>query len=328
MNARVRKEVRRTWPAVFLPIVWLGACLDDPTLETAPPFPGQSNATTPATSVQGAAVGTTYRRTFAFMDVSTDSSLFVPWDFVNRVEADGIARAIRGWLGRSGEWRMFVEEDWSTEPVRAPWRIVPHGSARMLVGMGGAVQELYFRDAVRDVAVRPGGVVAEWNERPGETYRLLTGTAVLGGAETEGLLLDAFTARATETDDLTEIALLAASDGYRMIIANSAETDRHRAWARRHCETWSWPDVELAWQETRTFERARREVPVTWQLEARDPGIAGEFEAVSSHQHSMPGSDTLRSAMGVYEIGGFVEMEAERGTERVDLKGFLLHFQR
>lgn len=250
--------------------------------------------------------------------------MFVPWDFVNRVEADGIHRSTRGWLGRAGEWRLFVEEDWTAEPTRAPWRIVPRGSARMVVGLEDALRELYFRQGLRDLSVRLGEVIVEWSGQGGETYRLLSGTALLAGVETQGLVLDASTARATHTDDLTELAVLSGGDEFQLVVADAAGAGAYRAWARYDSEVHSWPEVEVLWHETRTFERARREVPVVWRIRSGDPAILGEFEAVSSHQQVMDGQGAFLPVLGVYEIRGYVDI----GTERIGVKGFLRLFQR
>ncbi len=309
----------------MLPVFLAAGCRQEPEVRDRPPLPGEPTATTSDNEeAPRTAVGSTYRRTVVFMETSPDSSLFVPWDFVNRVEAEGIRRSTRGWLGRAGEWRMFVEEDWTTEPTRAPWRIVPRGSARLVVGLGDALAELYFREGLRDLSVRPGEVVAQWSGQRGETFRLLTGTAVLAGVETQGLVLDAFTARTTEADEFTELALLTGDDGFQLVIADVEGVGPYRAWARTDSESYSWTEVEVVWQETRTFERARRDVPVVWRIESTDPVLSGEFEALSSHLHTLEGTGALLPVFGVYEVGGYVDLE----SGRIEVAGFLRYFQR
>ena len=310
--------------ALLLPTLLTAGCDEEPEPVDLPPLPGEPVAATGDNeAASAAAVGTTYHRTVVFMETSPDSSMFVPWDFVNRVEAEGIRRSTRGWLGRAGEWRMFVEEDWTTELTRAPWRILPRGSARLVVGLGDAVTELYFREGLRDLSVIPGEVVAEWSGQRGKTLRLLAGTAVLAGVETSGLVLDAFTARTTGADDFGELALLAGG-GFRLVIADVEGSGPYRAWARTESESYSWSEVEVVWQETRTFERARREVPVVWRIDATEPVLAGEFESVSSHLHTLEDAGALLPVLGVYEVRGHVDLE----TERIDVAGFLRHFQR
>ncbi len=250
--------------------------------------------------------------------------MYVPWEFTNRVESDRILRSTRGWLGRAGEWRLFVEDDWATETTRTPWRILPRGSARLIVGMDDALREIYFQEGVRDLSVRMGEVIAEWSGQRGETYRLLAGTARLAGVETGGLVLDALTARPNEAEEATELALLTGGRRLQLLFADSEGPDPYRAWARLDAEVHSWPEVDVAWPELYTLERARRDVPVVWTISATDPELAGRFEAVSSHQHTMRGTGARLPALGVYEITGSVTI----GAERIAVSGFLRHLQR
>ena len=301
----------------------LASCAGDPVEDMPAQTPGHPGAS-PRPEVEPGTVGTTYRRTVAFVAASRDSSMFVPWEFANRVEPDRILRSTRGWLGRAGEWRLFVEDDWSTETTRSPWRIVPRGSARLIVGMDDALQEIYFQEGVRDLSVRMGEVIAEWGGQRGETYRLLNGTSRLAGVETSGLVLDALTARPNEADEVTELALLTGGPRFQLLFADSEGSDPYRAWARLDTATYSWPEVEVAWPELYTFERARRDIPVVWTISATDPELTGRLEAVSSHQHTMRGTGARLPALGVYEITGSVTID----SERIEVIGFLRHLQR
>ena len=301
----------------------LASCAGDPVEDRPAQTPGDPGAS-PRPEVEPGTAGTTYRRTVAFVAASRDSSMFVPWEFANRVEPDRILRSTRGWLGRAGEWRLFVEDDWSTETTRSPWRIVPRGSARLIVGMDDALQEIYFQEGVRDLSVRMGEVIAEWGGQRGETYRLLNGTSRLAGVETSGLVLDALTARPNEVDEVTELALLTGGPRFQLLFADSEGSDPYRAWARLDTATYSWPEVEVAWPELYTFERARRDIPVVWTISATDPELTGRLEAVSSHQHTMRGTGARLPALGVYEITGSVTID----SERIEVIGFLRHLQR
>lgn len=311
-------------PVPLLAAIVVASCAGDPVDERSPPLPSQFGAAPGGDTAIGAAAGTTYRRTVVFIDTSRDSSMFVPWEFANRVEANGILRSTRGWLGRAGEWRLFVEEDWTTEPARTPWRIVPRGSARLIVGLDDALREIYFQEDVRDLSVRMGEVIAEWSGQRGETYRLLNGTTRLAGVETTGLVLDAFTARTNEAAGAIELALVTGGRSFQLLFADSDGPGPYRAWARHDTASHSWPEVDVAWPEMRTFERARRDVPVVWTIASTDPDLSGRFEAVSSHQHTMRGSGARLPALGVYEIAGYVTID----TERIEVKGFLRHLQR
>lgn len=301
----------------------LASCAGDPVEDRPAQSSGDPDAS-PRVEVEPGTAGTTYRRTVVFVGTSRDSSMYVPWEFANRVEPDRILRSTRGWLGRAGEWRLFVEDDWSTETTRSPWRILPRGSARLIVGMDDALQEIYFQEGVRDLSMRMGEVIAEWSGQRGETYRLLNGTARLAGVETSGLVLDALTARQNEADEVTELALLTGGPRFQLLFADSEGSEPYRAWARLDTATHSWPEVGVAWVEFHTFERARRDIPVVWTISATDPELTGRFEAVSSHLHTLRGTGARLPALGVYEITGSVTV----GSERIEVTGFLRHLQR
>lgn len=327
----MRRRVRISGPSTilhkaqaFLAALLLASCAGDSVEDRATPSTGEPGAAARDEAAPGTAEGTTYRRTVVFVGASQDSSMYVPWEFANRVEPDRIVRSTRGWLGRSGEWRLFVEDDWSTETTRTPWRILPRGSARLIVGMDDALREIYFQEGVRDLSVRMGEVIAEWSGQRGETYRLLNGSTRLAGVETSGLVLDALTARPNEADEATELALVTAGRRFQLLFADSEGTNPYRAWALVDSATYSWPEVDVAWPELYTFERARRDVPVVWTISSNDPELEGRFEAVSSHQHAMRGTGARLPALGVYEIVGSVTV----ADERIEVTGFLRHLQR
>ena len=269
-------------------------------------------------------LGTTYQRTVVFVDTSKDTAMFVPWDFENRAEADGVRRSVRGWLGRGGQWSQFMEDEWTTAPTRAPWRIVHRGAVRLVIGQEDALQDIYYQQGLRELSVGLGDVVVEWSGQRGGTYRLLAGTARLSGVETEGLVLDVFTARARESDQFAEWGLLIGDDQLQFLIADLEGPGEYRAWARHRSEDLFWPTVTVTWAETRTFERARREIPVGWRFESSDGDLSGEFESVSWHLQTLEGAGAILPVLGVYEVAGHVTT----GGTRIPVRGFLRHFQR
>lgn len=285
---------------------------------------GDEGPTSAATTGAEPAPGTVYQRTIAFVETTSDSALFVLWDFENRIEADGLHRSIQGWLRRAGQWRLFMEDDWVTEPTRAPWRIVPRGPARLVVGFQDALEEIYYQEGVRDLSLRLGETVVEWSGQRGATYRLLEGTARLADVETTGLVLDAFAVRAAGRDGAAELGLLTGENGFQLVLSNLDGPVRYRAWARRGTQEFFWPEVEVSWEESRSFDRARRDVPVLWGIESGDGRLEGEFESVSSHLQSQDGDGAILPVLAVYEVAGQLTVDGER----VAVRGFLRHFQR
>ena len=301
-----------------------GSCVGDTEESVIPGTDGDPITTGGAPPAFEAAPGTTYQRTIVFVETSSDSAMFVPWDFENRIEADGVHRSVRGWLRRAGQWRLFMDDSWVTEPTRAPWRIVPRGSARLVVGLQDVLQEIYYQEGLRDLSLRLGETIVEWSGQRGETYRVQEGSVRLGDVETRGLVLDAFAVRASGIDESAELGLLTDGDGLKLVFANPEGTGRYRAWAVHDSEELFWPQVEVTWEETRSFEGARREVPVLWRIESGDGSLSGEFESVSSHLRSLDGTGAILPVLGVYEVAGRIAVDGEQ----VAVRGLLRHFQR
>jgi len=121
-----------------------------------------------------------------------------------------------------------------------------------------------------------------------------------------------------------ELGLLIAGDRLQLVFANLDGPGRYRAWARQDTLELFWPEVEVTWEETRSFERARRSVPVLWHMESADGTLSGVFESVSSHVQALEGDGAILPVLAVYEVAGRITVD----EEEVAVKGFLRHFQR
>ncbi len=324
MSHRTGSRSARGRAAALAAALLAGSCTGGDPGDGLPEPGGDPEASGGVPSTRVITPGTTYQRTIVFLETSGDSALFVSWDFENRVEADGVHRTVRGWLGRAGQWRLFMEDDWTTGPTRAPWRILPRGPARLVVGTADALEEIYYREGVRDLSLRLGTTSAEWSGQRGATYRLLDGTLRLADVETRGLVLDALAVRSGDSGGVVELGVLAAGDRLQLVFANIEWTSRYRAWARRDTVEHFWPEVEMAWEETRSFERARREVPVLWRVESGDGTLSGTFESGNSHVQALEGTGAILPVLAVYEVAGRIVVD----EEEVAVKGFLRHLQR
>ena len=276
------------------------------------------------TTDSGGATGTLYQRSVVFVDVSRETAMFVSWDFENLTGNDNLHRVLRGWLGRGGEWKQFVDEEWVTPPTRTPWRILPRGAARLVVGLDDVLREIYYQEGIADLSVRPAEAIAKWNGQRGDTYQVQSGFASLSGVEYPGLVVDTYIPRANDSDQPSEWGLLVGDGPLYLLLADVNGAAAPRAWALHDAEEKSWPTVTLSWADTRSFERARRNIPVQWRFRSDDGELAGEIESVSSHLQAIDGEGPILPVLGVYEVEGQVTV----GETRVAVKGFLRHFQR
>ena len=272
----------------------------------------------------GNAPGTIYRRSLVFIDVSNDTTMFVPWDFENRTEPDSVRHVLRGWLGRGGKWAQFADEQWLTPLTRTPWRILPRGATRMVMGLDDVLREIYYQEGIANLSVRPGEIMAEWSGQQGDTYRLLGGVARLSEVEYPGLVVDVYTPGTDGSGRPAEWVLLIGDGPLYLFLADLDGTGTARAWGLRDSEEMSWPTVTLAWGETRSFERARRDIPLLWRFRSSDGELMGEIEPVSTNLQAITGEDPILPVLGIHEVGGEVTV----GETRVAVKGFLRHFQR
>ena len=289
--------------------------------------------------------GETYQRAVLFMDTSRDTSMFVQWEWEARNDSAGVRRTIRGWLGRTwgtpefgsderdgGEWDHFLSDQWtSPQGAREWWRIRPRGLARLVVGQGNVLREIYYREpeTARFLSVVLGEAMAEWRGQQGESYRVLRGSATLWDVEMDGLALDISVSRAGDAEGSAEWALLAGADGLVLLVAKPVGTaDDYRAWALRGAEERSWSQVTTEWTDAMALDGDRRTVPVGWRLASDDGELRGEVESTKSSLLSLTGDGDGdgpdRLILGIHEVTGEVVVA---GT-RTPVRGFLRHFQR
>ncbi|NNM04130.1 MAG: DUF1499 domain-containing protein, partial [Gemmatimonadetes bacterium] len=134
--------------------------------------------------------GRSYERHIVFLTFQGDSTLLVPWSFSARTEPDGVDREVRGWLARSDEWDPFLYDRWEAPPSSAPWRILPHGPVRLIVGLEDALETILFEDGGRNLEVNLGELLVEWSGQRAQTFRIHEGTVVLADRTVEGHVLD------------------------------------------------------------------------------------------------------------------------------------------
>ena len=137
-------------------------------------------------------------------------------------------------------------------------------------------------------------------------------------------MLDVSGARTGPSNGPAEWALLVADDQMEFLLSDAEGSGRYRAWARMDGEERFWPSVAVSWGETRSFERARRDIPVLWRLRSSDGSLRGEFQSVSAHHLTLDETGPILPVLGVYEVEGTVSAD----DRRMAVKGFLRHNQR
>jgi hypothetical protein len=271
----------------------------------------------------------TYERIFVFAGFAGDSILLVPWVMRTSARADSVIRQANGWLGRRGTWDAFYADRWTTPPTRAPSRILPHGSMRLLVQQGDVVDGIIFGDGERRLELALGSVDATWGGPHGETIELVQAVAYLADQRVEGVVAHLARASVGSAAPGGDWALLVSGDSMRVVLAADVEHGGvaepvYRGYADMGSEERLSTEVRVTWTATEAFPPARRDVPVAWRLATGDGSLRGELRSVSSDIRAGSGPGPLLPVRALYEVAG--EISTPDGAYRV--QGLFVHERR
>jgi len=258
--------------------------------------------------------GRIYERNFVFMTLDGDSAFFVPWLMTMRTEPGAVQREVHGFLARSGTWEEFYSESWTTPPSRAPWRILPHGSLRIVVGEGDAIDGILFQEGSRDLELDMDDVLQEWTGPRGETFRLRKGAAYLSDRRVDGLVLDVARGRGVEEAKSGDWAFLVSGDSLQVVLespqlAARGTVNAYRGWARLDFRNLQWPALTIDWTEVRAYQPARRDVPVAWTVSSESDDVSGVLEVTTAQVHAGAGPGPVMPVDALFEVAGTLEIQ-------------------
>jgi hypothetical protein len=272
--------------------------------------------------------GRSYERHIVFLTAQGDSTLLVPWSFSTRTKPGGVDRSIRGWLARSNSWDPFVEEVWESPPTRVPWRILPRGPARIIVGSGDAVERIFFEEGPRRLEVILGDLLVEWTGQRAQTFRVHEGSTLLSSGQVPGFVLDMTRAWTAEDPSPGDWGFLISGDSLQVVLENQigsegASGGSYSGWGRVGFVDQQWEGLQLIWSEIRAFEPARRDIPMSWQIQSGSSEIEGFLEAVSPFLEVGEGEGPMLPVDALYQVSGTLTLE---GRE-FPVRGLIRHQQ-
>ncbi|MEK9501780.1 hypothetical protein WI372_12385 [Gemmatimonadota bacterium DH-20] len=314
-------------PSFLALAVVLGAAGCGPAPEVESP-----GATPPAVEPVPAAAadtGRVYERTVAFLGTGTDSVFGAPWLLSVRTGGETVRRRGRGWFLRGDVWDPFYDEQWETPPMRAPWRPLPHGPLRMVVGEGDALEQLSFVDGGRRLDLALDASRAEWTGRRGETFRFLDAGLVLAERRVPGIALDLNRTHQPAEGPSGDWVMLVSGDSLHAVLHTplhdtALEPAVWRGWVHLDFRDLPVSSLTAEWTALRAFDRARREVPVGWTIGSGDGTVQAVLEARSSILEAGEGEGPLLPVDGWFEVTGTFEVEGAT----YPVHGLLRHTQR
>ncbi len=273
--------------------------------------------------------GRSYERNLVFLTTRGDSSLIVPWFFTARTRPGGVDRKVQGWLARSETWDQFMDDAWEGPPTRVPWRILPRGPTRMIVGLDDALERVMFREGPRNLEVAFGALLVEWTGPRAQTFRVQEGAARLSERRVDGFVLDMSRAWTAEDEPPGGWGFLLSGDSLLAVLEEAGpgggpEGGTYSLWALLGPEDRRWDAVRLEWSESRSFEAARREVPVAWRV--RRPGgvVGGTLTSAAPFLEAGEGEGPVLPVEGLYQVSGTLTLEGRD----YPVRGLIRHLQR
>lgn len=288
---------------------------------------------TTATPLSTPGPGQVHERDVAFVATEADSTLLVPWIFTARTHPGAVEREARGWLDRNGSWDPFFRERWRTAPTRTPWRVIPRGPFRLVVGSDDVLRRVIYEEGTRRLEVRLGPLVAEWSGPRGERFQVRDGSAVLSGEELAGMVYEARLVRRAQDRPHGDWAFLTSGDSVQIVLYDPSPEQQpaemtYRGLARiegapEDRRERRWAVVGVDWTVMRAFQEARRDIPVEWTLGSPDGDLEGRLRAVTSELTAGEGDGPLLPVEALFQVRGTVEI----GGREFPVRGLFRHLQ-
>jgi hypothetical protein len=301
--------MNRLSPTILALVAAVGLGCDVP--ETAPADGPEAPGAAPPSGNFG---GRIYERTFVFTTLDGDSALLVPWFIGARTRPGGVDRRARGWLLRGSTWEAFYDESWATAPTRAPWRILPFQTLRLIVGESDAVEGVIFSEGARQLDLELTSPLIEWAGARGQTFRVLEAAVYLSDQRIEGAALDMTRARRVEDGALGDWAFLTSGDSLQVVLESSDSTSTegtgtYHGWARLDFRDLQWPSLTVDWAEVRGFQPSRRDVPVSWTITSEDAGVDGVLQVQSAQIQAGEGTGPLLPVDALFMVSGTLSVD-------------------
>ncbi len=276
--------------------------------ESQPPEEEQAAAAT-------AFRGRIYERNFVFTTLTGDTAFVVSWLMSAQTRPGGVVRQARGLLARGISWEEFYDQTWTTPPTRIPWRILPNGPFRLVVGDGDVVESLIYSEGQRQLELEVlGGALIEWTGVRGQVYRLMDGAAYISDQRVAGLVLDMSRVHGADVEAQGDWGLLVSGDSLQVILANPAAsppgtTGGYRLWARLDYRDLQWPSVTVEWVDVSAFQPARQDIPVSWTVTSDDDEVTADFQVQSAHVEAGEGVGPLLPVDALFLVVGTFRTE-------------------
>ena len=292
-----------------------------PASPPAEPLPEATDTEVPAQA---------HHRNLVFLSRDADSTVVVPWTFHGVRAGPAEARGRGVWLARGGSWERLVQEVEEGGGHGSAWQILPGPGVGLVVGSEGGLESLRLRNAPPELRTRVGILLADWSTSPREAVRFHQAVTELEGEEVPGFLLDHGSTIGPGQQPPGDWVFVHGGDvfqGFFQAVSPARAEDpvlpTWMGWTRIAVRERRWSAMEVAWDEMRAFEDARRDIPTRWELRSPEGELEVTLESVGSFLEAGEGDGALLPVDAFFTVQG----EARFEGDTVAVRGVVRHRQ-
>jgi hypothetical protein len=255
-----------------------------------------------------------FDRRLLFLGPGAELASAAVFDFGSLSDSVGVKRGVRARITEGGRWVPLVDEGWEMGVMRDPWRLVPHGSLKIVVNDRGELTSLIHRTDTTTVRLGLGVVLAEQSPDGGTQLVLRQATLEIDGDPTNGVVLDAQLGRAvapapapsapaagpgdSATAEEPDTALsptpaarpgaeafVVDGGGYSLVLAPASGGDLAWVHSAGRSDVLRGARMEaVAWTET---GEAATQVPTAWHIGSPQDRVTGQLDARATDHVSL-----------------------------------------
>ena len=194
----------------------------------------------------------------------------------------------------------------------------------LVVGPDDVLEEILYDEGPRQLEVIIDEGISDWSGSRGETFRINQGAVHFGNLRIEGMVLEMSRVRLRDGPFPGEWMFLTGAGRLALVIEATGGSPGYTAWGRRGEAEYRWPEMEVEWSSVRSFEEARRDVPVAWEIRSVDRDMELSLVSAGMDLRTVAGEGPLLPVEGLFQVSGSLIMAGDS----IEVRGLVRHVQR
>ena len=287
------------------------------------PDPATSRAERSATRPDGSGpvtvTPTEYATSLTFLGGEANPPTALVLQFANYAGTDGLRRDYKGWLLNRSGWRSIMSYEFVDEPTRAPWRLFPGDSLKLIVDSEGDSKVVTILSAGANYSLELGESLDVWEDRAGTRHEVRVAQLAQRGQTTGGVVVQQRFAiprpeRPTAFGPYERV-VLTSEDGAVIVFFHTREPETYGdpfAWMYADGLTRRWTEIEARTVEVANVSSLRRNIPIRSWFRIAEPDIKCELTVVSREIRELPTENGPKPYNALYRVTGWIEFAGER----------------